>query len=181
MGDHGSIPGRVIPKTLKMVLDTYLLNTQRYKVHIKGNPGKGVASSPTPRCSSYRKGSLLVALDYGRQLYFFYLSLPIYIYIYITVCSYLSIYQSIYLSLFLSFHLFLVWGLLHTPTASLQWDKIPQASVQDMTLKHMELRGNVEYPSLLWLPGQLWPRVVAPDRVLSIGQIILFDGVHILN
>ena len=35
-GDLGSIPGRVIPKTLKMVLDTCLLNTQQYKVHIKG-------------------------------------------------------------------------------------------------------------------------------------------------
>ena len=34
--DQGSIPGRVIPKTLKMVLDTSLLNTQHYKVHIKG-------------------------------------------------------------------------------------------------------------------------------------------------
>ena len=34
--DLGSIPGRVIPKTLKMVLDTYLLNTQEYKIHIKG-------------------------------------------------------------------------------------------------------------------------------------------------
>ena len=34
--DLGSIPGRVIPKTLKMVLDTYLLNTQQYKVCIKG-------------------------------------------------------------------------------------------------------------------------------------------------
>ena len=32
-------------------------------------PGKGVAPFPTPRCSSYWKGSLLVALDYGRQLY----------------------------------------------------------------------------------------------------------------
>ena len=31
-GDLGSIPGRVIPKTFKMVLDTYLLNTQQYKV-----------------------------------------------------------------------------------------------------------------------------------------------------
>ena len=31
-----SIPGRVIPKTLKMVTDTALLNTQQYKVHIKG-------------------------------------------------------------------------------------------------------------------------------------------------
>ena len=36
LGDLGSIPGRVIPKTLKMVLDTFLLNTQQYKVRIKG-------------------------------------------------------------------------------------------------------------------------------------------------
>ena len=28
-GDQGSIPVRVIPKTLKMVLDTSLLNTQQ--------------------------------------------------------------------------------------------------------------------------------------------------------
>ena len=34
-GDWGSIPGRIIPKTLKMVLDTSLLNTQQYKVRIK--------------------------------------------------------------------------------------------------------------------------------------------------
>ena len=34
--DQGSIPGRVIPKTLKMVLDTSLLNTQQYKVRIEG-------------------------------------------------------------------------------------------------------------------------------------------------
>ena len=33
--DLGSIPGRVIPKTLKMVLDTFLPNTQQYKVRIK--------------------------------------------------------------------------------------------------------------------------------------------------
>ena len=35
-GDLGSIPGHVIPRTLKMVLDTSLLNTQEYKVRIKG-------------------------------------------------------------------------------------------------------------------------------------------------
>ena len=35
-GDLGSIPGRAIPKTLKMVLDTSLLNTQYNKVRIKG-------------------------------------------------------------------------------------------------------------------------------------------------
>ncbi len=36
-GNRGSIPGRVIPKTKKMVLDALLLNTQHYKVEIKGN------------------------------------------------------------------------------------------------------------------------------------------------
>ena len=35
-GDVGSTPGCVIPKTLKMVLDTTLLNTQQCKIHIKG-------------------------------------------------------------------------------------------------------------------------------------------------
>ena len=34
-GDLGSILGRIIPKTLKMLLDTSLLNTQQYKVRIK--------------------------------------------------------------------------------------------------------------------------------------------------
>ena len=34
-GDRGSIPGRVIPKTQKMVLDIALLTTQHYKVRIK--------------------------------------------------------------------------------------------------------------------------------------------------
>ena len=35
-GDLGSILGRVIPKTLEMVLDTSLLNTHQYKICIKG-------------------------------------------------------------------------------------------------------------------------------------------------
>ena len=35
-GDLGSIPGRVLPKTQKMVLDVSLLNTQHNKVRIKG-------------------------------------------------------------------------------------------------------------------------------------------------
>ena len=35
-GDQSSIPSRVIPNTLKLVLDTSLLNTQQYKVRIKG-------------------------------------------------------------------------------------------------------------------------------------------------
>ena len=35
-GDLGSILGRVIPKTQKMVLDASWLNTKHYKVRIKG-------------------------------------------------------------------------------------------------------------------------------------------------
>ena len=34
--DPASIPGQVIPKTQKMVLGAALLNTQHYKVRIKG-------------------------------------------------------------------------------------------------------------------------------------------------
>ena len=34
--DRGSIPGRVIPKIQKMLLDAALLSTQHYMVRIKG-------------------------------------------------------------------------------------------------------------------------------------------------
>ena len=71
----GSIPGRVIPKTQKMVLDVSLLNTQHYKVWIKGKVVQSWERSsapPTPWCSSYQKGSLRVTLDYSRQLYLTY-------------------------------------------------------------------------------------------------------------
>ena len=50
-GDLGSIPVRVLPKTQKMVLDATLLNTQSYKVRIKGKveqSREGLAPSPTP-------------------------------------------------------------------------------------------------------------------------------------
>ena len=85
-GDLGSIPGRVIPKTQKMVLDASLLNTQHYKVWIKGKVEQSreriSALSPTHWCSSYRKGSFRVTLDYGRQLY-----LLTYMYIYMSLIS----------------------------------------------------------------------------------------------
>ena len=43
------------------------LSIIRYGSRVKwSNPGNGVAPSPTPWCSSYRKGSLRVSLDYGR-------------------------------------------------------------------------------------------------------------------
>ena len=44
---QGSIPGWVIPKTLKMVLDTSLLNIQHYKVHIKGKVEQSREKSST--------------------------------------------------------------------------------------------------------------------------------------
>ena len=41
------------------------------------NPGKGVAPSPTPQCSSYWKGSLLVTLDFGSQQKYLYRNLHV--------------------------------------------------------------------------------------------------------
>ena len=70
-GDLGSIPGCVIPKTLKTVLDTSLLNTQQYKALIKGKVEQSKEGSS--RCSSYWKGSLLVTLNYYNWFEFIFL------------------------------------------------------------------------------------------------------------
>ena len=62
--DWDSIPGRVIPKDFRKkrkkkkekVFDASLLNTQHYKVWIKGklsNPGKRIVPFPILWCSSY--------------------------------------------------------------------------------------------------------------------------------
>ena len=54
--DRGSILGRVIPKTQKMVRDAALLSIQHYKVMIKGKVEQSwewSSSLPTPWCSSY--------------------------------------------------------------------------------------------------------------------------------
>ena len=64
LGDRDSIPGRVISKTKKMVLDTALLHTQNPEVRIKGKVEHSMEwSSIFPRCSSYWKGDLWVTLD----------------------------------------------------------------------------------------------------------------------
>ena len=55
-GDWGSISGWVKPKTQQKILDASLLNTQPYKVHIKGkwsNLGKGVTPFLTLWYNSY--------------------------------------------------------------------------------------------------------------------------------
>ena len=52
------------------------LSTIRYGSRVKwSNPKKGAAPSSTSRCSSYRKGSLQITLDYSRQLCFTYMLL----------------------------------------------------------------------------------------------------------
>ena len=52
------------------------LSNIRYVLRVKwSNPGKGVASSPIPRCNSYWKGNVLVALDCGRQQLVFFKTL----------------------------------------------------------------------------------------------------------
>ena len=46
-GELGSIPGRVIPKIQKVVLDASLFNTQHYKVHFKGKVEQSKEGSST--------------------------------------------------------------------------------------------------------------------------------------
>ena len=46
-GDQGSIPGRVIPETLKMALDISLFNTQYFKVRMKSKVEQSKEKSST--------------------------------------------------------------------------------------------------------------------------------------
>ena len=104
-GEQGSIPGRIILKSPKMILDVAIHNTQHWKVRIKLkwiNHGKVITPSPTPWCCSYWKRSLRVTFDYGRQLTLHahthththqhkhthtHTHTHIYIYIYVCVCG----------------------------------------------------------------------------------------------
>ena len=57
-GDQSSILGQVIPKTQKMVLDAALLNTQHYKVKIKGKVEQSREWSSTLPYTSEPSGHL---------------------------------------------------------------------------------------------------------------------------
>ena len=69
-------------------------------------------------------------------------------------------------------------GLQNTPTASLQRSKTPPRRVRRCDVKQyndeapvmLEFWGMQSTPSLLPLPGPLWPRMVLPERVESMGQ-----------
>ena len=75
-------------------------------------------------------------------------------------------------------------GLQNTPTVSLQRSKTPPNECPDYDTKQSDGEALVmlkiwgvwwSTPSLESLPGPLWPGVVASYRVLSMGQIELFD------
>ena len=59
-GDQGSIPGRIIPKTQKMLLDASLLNTQHYNVMIKGK-----VEQSRERISTFHLHLGVVAIEKG--------------------------------------------------------------------------------------------------------------------
>ena len=90
-----------------MIPPCLTLSNIRYISRVKwSNLGKGVMPSPTPRCSRYWKWSLLVALDYSRQLYFLTFvknqqelihGPNIYIYIYIFKSEHMSICMWLYI------------------------------------------------------------------------------------
>ena len=165
-GDLGSVPGCVIPKTLKMVLDTSLLNTQqiRYVSRVKcSNPGKGVAPSPIPLCSSYWKGSLLITLNYGCQL----------------LLTYFVIYWFQYIIIKSQFPQSPVYRAYNTLIVSLaeglNISKLGVSLVWPLTASDSGA------PVLIWVPFyyyyflvHLWPWIVEPVRVSSMYQIDLF-------
>ena len=102
-GDWGSIPGRVIPKTLNMVLDISLLNTQQYKVRIKSKVKQSRERSSAPLhlgVVAIEKGAFWSSPTKGRQLYFILMYLSKYRYpsVQIYLSIYLSIYQSFQMS-----------------------------------------------------------------------------------
>ena len=61
-----------------LMLPCLTLNIIKYGSRVKwSNPEKELVSSPTPRCSCYRKGNLRVTLDYGHLLYLLLIYIPI--------------------------------------------------------------------------------------------------------
>ena len=117
-GDLDSILGRVIPKTFKMVLDTSLLNTQQYKVFIKG---KGVAPLLHLGVVAIEKEIIRVTLDYCRQqlIYLWYFSFFLSFFLSFFMILYISLYHFSFLnySSILSFCLsFFIFSFIFNPS-----------------------------------------------------------------
>ena len=73
LGDWGSIPCWFIQKKLYLMPSSLTFSNIRYGW--RERPREKVAPFPTPRYSSYLKGSFRIILGYGRQLSFFFLTL----------------------------------------------------------------------------------------------------------
>ena len=101
-GSQGSILGQVVLKTQKMVVGVSLLNTQHFKVRIKGkwsNPGKGVSPSLHLSVVAVEKGAfgspstIVGQLIYILNTYIcIYVSVRIHTYIYIYIYIYIYVY-----------------------------------------------------------------------------------------
>ena len=69
-GVHSQLESYQRLKKWYLIPPCLTLSIIRYVSRVKwSNQGKGEAAFPTPRCSSYRKGSLRIGLDYSRQFY----------------------------------------------------------------------------------------------------------------
>ena len=74
-GYQGSIPGRVLPKTQKMVLDVALLNTQHYKVRIKSKVEQSRVPSSNLCVVAMEKGAFGSPLTTIANFAFYFISL----------------------------------------------------------------------------------------------------------
>ena len=92
--DQSSTPGRVIPKTQKMVLDTALLNTQHYEVQIKGK---------VDQSTEWSRAFDVVAIEKGANFNFLLFETPVLP----LILYFSSLSLSLSFTLFLSFSLFL--------------------------------------------------------------------------
>ena len=88
--DLGSIPVCVIPNTFKMVLDTSLLNTQQYKVRIKGKVEQSREKSSAP---SLHLSVVVIEKEAFWSSCATVANLLMYIYIYIYIYMYIYIYK----------------------------------------------------------------------------------------
>ena len=98
-GDLGSVPGRVIQKTLKWYLIPPCLTfgNIRYGSRVKwSNLGKGVAPFPTHRCSSYWKGAFWSPSTTVANFTFLYTHTHMYTYTHVCVYIYTYMYTHTY-------------------------------------------------------------------------------------
>ena len=105
----GSIPGGVIPKTQKLLLDASLLNSLHYKVRIKRKMKQSRERSsapPTPQCSSYWKGAFGSPLTTVANFTYISLSLSLSLSLVLLSVYDFHIFFSLFILMFSSFFLF---------------------------------------------------------------------------